>query len=104
MAGKTAIVTGSNVGIGLEVARGLASRGTTVILACRNRVKAEAAKKDIVDQSKGLIRDEQIEVMVIDLSDLSSVRSFVEEWGTRPLDILVKCVSCSPNSLNGTLF
>ncbi|KAH8834277.1 hypothetical protein DL96DRAFT_488592 [Flagelloscypha sp. PMI_526] len=89
LAGKTAIVTGSNVGIGLEVARGLASRGATVVLVCRNIAKAEAAKKDIVGQSKGLIRDEQIEVMVIDLSDLNSVRSFVEEWGTRPLDILV---------------
>ncbi|KAH8834283.1 hypothetical protein DL96DRAFT_1521947 [Flagelloscypha sp. PMI_526] len=89
LSGKTAIVTGSNVGIGLETARGLVSRGATVVLACRNRAKAEAAKKDIVSHSKGLISDQQVEVMVIDVSDLNSVRSFAEEWGTRPIDILI---------------
>ncbi|KAH8834299.1 hypothetical protein DL96DRAFT_489296 [Flagelloscypha sp. PMI_526] len=89
ISGKTALVTGSNVGIGLEIARGLASRGATVVLACRNREKAEAAKKDIIEQSSGHIRDDQVEVMVVDVSDLNSVRSLVEEWGQRPLDILV---------------
>ncbi|KAH8826357.1 hypothetical protein DL96DRAFT_1607766 [Flagelloscypha sp. PMI_526] len=88
LAGKTAIVTGANVGIGLEIARGLALRGATMILACRNREKGEAAKKDIVGRAKGKIRENQVQVMQIDLSDLFSVRAFVQEWGSRPLDIL----------------
>ncbi|KAH8824516.1 hypothetical protein DL96DRAFT_1614306 [Flagelloscypha sp. PMI_526] len=89
LTGKTAIVTGANVGIGLEIARGLASRGATVVLACRSREKAEAAKKDIVGSDNSNIRDDQIEVMQVELADLRSVRAFVQEWGSRPLDILV---------------
>ena len=38
--GKTAIVTGSNSGIGLETARFLVMRGASVILAVRNSIKA----------------------------------------------------------------
>ncbi|KAH8824902.1 hypothetical protein DL96DRAFT_1736475 [Flagelloscypha sp. PMI_526] len=87
--GKTAIVTGSNVGIGLEAARGLAERGATVILACRSPSKAEVAKRDIVDKSGGKVKEEQIEVMPIDLGDLDSVKQFVTTWGTRRLDILI---------------
>jgi protochlorophyllide reductase len=42
--GKTAIVTGANIGLGLETARELAAKNATVILACRNLEKANAAK------------------------------------------------------------
>lgn len=45
--GKTAIVTGSNTGIGKTTALDLAKRGSRVILACRNRERAEAAVYDI---------------------------------------------------------
>ncbi|KAH8826356.1 hypothetical protein DL96DRAFT_1529754 [Flagelloscypha sp. PMI_526] len=89
LTGKTAIVTGANVGIGLEIARGLALRGAIVILACRNREKAEAAKKNIVGSANGKVQDTQLEIMQVDISDLRSVRAFVREWGTRPLDILM---------------
>ena len=37
--GKTAIITGSNSGIGLETARFLVMRGASVILAVRNSIK-----------------------------------------------------------------
>ncbi|KAH8831644.1 hypothetical protein DL96DRAFT_1552914 [Flagelloscypha sp. PMI_526] len=89
LTGKTALVIGANVGIGLEISRGLASRGATVVLGCRNRDKAEAAKKDIEGSLKGNIRSDQIEVMVVNVSDLNSVRAMVQEWGSRPLDILL---------------
>ncbi|XP_034062112.1 dehydrogenase/reductase SDR family member 13-like isoform X1 [Gymnodraco acuticeps] len=45
--GKTAIVTGSNTGIGKSTALDLAKRGARVIIVCRNKDKAEAAAFDI---------------------------------------------------------
>ena len=45
--GKVVVVTGSNVGIGLETAVGVAAQGATTVLACRNQDKAEAAAKEV---------------------------------------------------------
>ena len=47
MKGKTAIVTGSNTGMGKETALELAKRGARVILACRNGEAGEAARQEI---------------------------------------------------------
>ena len=46
LAGKTAVITGGSVGIGLAVAEGLAAEGVAVVLAARNaeRLNAEAAR------------------------------------------------------------
>ncbi len=37
--GKTALVTGANGGLGFEVTRALAGKGSAVIMACRNTEK-----------------------------------------------------------------
>ena len=47
LAGKVAIVTGGNGGIGLGMARGLASAGARVVVAGRNAQKSAAAAKEI---------------------------------------------------------
>jgi len=47
MQGKVVVVTGSNVGIGLETAVGVAALQATTVLACRNQAKAEAAAKEV---------------------------------------------------------
>ena len=46
LTGKIAIVTGANSGIGYPMAQALACKGGTVILACRNKQKGEAAAVD----------------------------------------------------------
>ncbi|KAJ9585977.1 hypothetical protein L9F63_020374 [Diploptera punctata] len=74
MDGKTVIVTGSNTGIGKETARDLARRGARVILACRNLEKAKEARDDII-QSTG---NNKVEIRELDLSSLSSVRTFAK--------------------------
>ncbi|MBL8720365.1 MAG: SDR family oxidoreductase [Myxococcales bacterium] len=73
LAGKICVVTGANTGIGKETARGLASRGATVILACRDAQKGEAARADLA-ASTGR---QDLRVIPLDLADLDSVRAFV---------------------------
>jgi 2-deoxy-D-gluconate 3-dehydrogenase len=45
--GKTAFITGGNGGIGLGMAKGLAAAGATVVVAGRNKKKAEAALTEL---------------------------------------------------------
>ena len=71
LSGKTFIVTGANSGIGVVTVEQLARQGATVILACRRVPEGEAARAAIV--AKGI--KGTIEVMALDLADLSSVRS-----------------------------
>ena len=70
--GKIAIVTGSNTGIGFQMALVLADKGAHVILACRNLEKAEAAKREILKSSPNA----KVEVEILDLADLSDVEMF----------------------------
>ena len=85
--GRVAIVTGANTGIGLEAARELARKGATVVIASRNETKAEAAANDIRQHRP----TGEIVVMLLDLADLSSVRSFASAFHDRfdRLDLLV---------------
>lgn len=85
--GKTAIVTGSNTGIGKATALELAKRGARVILACRSRERAEPAVFDIRRESG----NNQVLFMPLDLSSLQSVRDFTETFlKTEPrLDFLI---------------
>jgi NAD(P)-dependent dehydrogenase (short-subunit alcohol dehydrogenase family) len=85
--GKIAIVTGSNTGIGKETARGLAKLGATVILACRDMTKAQAARDDIA-RTTG--RDD-VKAMALDLGSKASIRAFVAQFKASydRLDVLV---------------
>ncbi|XP_074536261.1 dehydrogenase/reductase SDR family member 13-like [Halichoeres trimaculatus] len=85
--GKTVIVTGSNTGIGKATALDLARRGARVILACRNKEKAETAAYDIRRESG----NSQVVFMQLDLASFKSIRNFAETFlKTEPrLDILI---------------
>lgn len=76
----------ANAGIGLESARQLAAFNANVTLACRDAAKGERARLDIV-ASTG---NQNVTVHVVDVSSFASVRSFVSEWGDKPVDILIK--------------
>ncbi|MGI9528288.1 MAG: SDR family oxidoreductase [Acidimicrobiia bacterium] len=68
--GQTALVTGGNSGIGFAAASELASMGAKVTIAARNRGKGEAAAAEIRAATSATV-----DVLGLDLSDLSSVRS-----------------------------
>lgn len=105
LVGKTTLITGSNtgnefllnncemvtlfvrIGIGYETAKEFAKRGARVILACRNKEKAEEAKKNIIKESDNT----NVIVKIVDFSSLDSVRAFAEDINATEerLDILV---------------
>lgn len=80
--GLTAVVTGANVGIGLETARWLCAAGVHVVLACRSLDKAEVAADDI----RRTIAGARVSTMRLDLSDLNSVRAFATEFASSEAD------------------
>jgi NAD(P)-dependent dehydrogenase (short-subunit alcohol dehydrogenase family) len=85
-AGRTAVITGANTGIGFEVARVLAARGARVILACRDLGKASDAAAGISappGAGVGAVR--------LDLASLASVRKAAEELHSQcgQIDLIV---------------
>lgn len=86
LAGKRAIVTGANSGLGYYTALELARRGAQVIVACRTKDKAHVAMKDLHDAVPGA----KLEFLSLDLADLESVRKFAETYNANypTLDIL----------------
>jgi len=83
--GKVAIVTGGNGGIGLGMARGLASAGARVAVAARNSEKSNSAARELKALGTDAI------AIDVDVTEEASVNAMVAEaagrWGR--LDILV---------------
>lgn len=84
--GRLALVTGANSGLGLATVKALASRQATVILACRSNRKAQVAQQQLHDQGLS-----GLELLELDLADLSSVRRAAESVRDRygHLDLLI---------------
>jgi NAD(P)-dependent dehydrogenase (short-subunit alcohol dehydrogenase family) len=71
--GKTALITGANVGIGKDIARQLALRPefARIYLACRNLDRAKAAKAELEAETGRRIFD----LVLMDMADPGSVRA-----------------------------
>lgn len=85
--GKVCVVTGANVGIGLETARGLARLGATVVMTSRDRARGEAALADV----RASIAGAKVELLDLDLGSLAKVRAAAAELLLRHarIDVLV---------------
>ncbi len=86
--GKRVVITGGNSGLGLETAKVLVARGANVVIACRNKKKAEAAVQEIAREAQD---GGDVVAMDLDLSKLKSVRDFAEAYKKKydRLDVLV---------------
>jgi NAD(P)-dependent dehydrogenase (short-subunit alcohol dehydrogenase family) len=84
--GRCIIVTGANTGIGFEAAKALAARGARVLLACRSKDKAEAAKARIRQATP----EADVAFLPLDQADLASVRRAAEQAAEEPrIDVLL---------------
>jgi NAD(P)-dependent dehydrogenase (short-subunit alcohol dehydrogenase family) len=81
------VVTGANSGLGLATTRAIARKGGHVILAVRDEAKGHRAIAEIIAEQPGA----QLEVRLLDLADLDSVRAFADRLrsDSARLDVLV---------------
>lgn len=88
MRGKICIVTGGNTGIGKATVAGLAERGATVVIACRDAGKGRAALDEVATKTGS----KDLHVMTLDLASLASVRAFAAAFMSQftRLDVLVE--------------
>jgi NAD(P)-dependent dehydrogenase (short-subunit alcohol dehydrogenase family) len=86
-AGRTAVITGANTGIGFESARVLAEHGAQVVLACRELDKATAAAARIAAAFPAA----EVAVVQVDLASLGSVRRAATDLvaGYERIDLLI---------------
>jgi len=84
---KLAIITGAGTGMGFEEAKAVAGKGFHTIMACHSPEAAEERRQAIVKATG----NEHVEVVGIDLADLSSVRRFADQIKARfqHLDLLM---------------
>ncbi|MGW3955233.1 oxidoreductase [Streptomyces sp. NPDC004752] len=85
LAGRVAVVTGANSGLGYVTARELARRGARVVLACRSEPRGSAAADRIVAEVPGA----DTEFGRLDLGELASVREFAARFRYDRLDLLI---------------
>jgi NAD(P)-dependent dehydrogenase (short-subunit alcohol dehydrogenase family) len=74
-AGRVAVVTGANSGLGYITSRELARNGARVVLACRDEVRGREAVARLI----AAVPDADVELRSLDMASLASIRSFAED-------------------------
>eukprot|EP00924_Labyrinthula_sp_SR-Ha-C_P014558 snap_masked-scaffold_34-processed-gene-1.57-mRNA-1 protein AED:0.11 eAED:0.11 QI:0/-1/0/1/-1/1/1/0/365 len=87
LAGRTVIVTGGNNGLGFSTSKYLFRHGARVVMTCRSGEKCKAAREEILYtptdgaiNPNAVLSTDNLVTMQIDLSNLSSIRDFVETF------------------------
>jgi NAD(P)-dependent dehydrogenase (short-subunit alcohol dehydrogenase family) len=75
LAGRVALVTGANTGIGKVTALELARRGARVIVGVRSVEKAVP----LLEESRAALGRDAIDALPLDLADFASIRTFATE-------------------------
>ena len=69
---KVFLITGANSGLGYETSKFLLEKGATVTMCCRDLIKGEKAKKELLKFNFS----GKIELVELDLSDLKNIKIF----------------------------
>ena len=87
LSGRRALVTGASTGLGEETTRALAAHGAAVTMAVRDPERGAAAAARI----HASVPDAELEVRIVDLASLASVRTFADAFGREHdrLDLLI---------------
>jgi len=86
MDNKLAIVTGANSGMGMATVEALSDEGAKVIMLCRSEKRGKESLQKLSEK-----KDRQLELMLCDLGDYDSIRSFVSRVKEKykKIDVLV---------------
>lgn len=84
LSGRRILITGSSMGIGFALARGLAEHGASVILNARNAERLETAAQDLITDGH------QVTTLAFDVTDGDAVRDAIASAEAEgPLDGLI---------------
>ena len=107
MTGKVVVITGANSGLGKEVATYVTSKGGKVYMLCRSVERAQSARNDIIKAATGIDTtgnnnidnsiDDRVNILSVDVGELSSVRNVVKELQQRESSI--HCLVCNAGVL-----
>ena len=81
-AAETVLITGSNRGIGLELARVYAERGWNVIATCRTPSQA-------TDLQAIAAEHDNLAIEQLDVTDVGQVAALAEKYAGKPIDVLL---------------
>lgn len=76
---RVAIITGAGTGMGFEEAKAVAAKGYYTVMACHHPAEAEARRQEIIRETG----NGNVEIIGIELADLSDVRRFADEIKAR---------------------
>jgi dehydrogenase/reductase SDR family member 12 len=93
LAGRVAVVTGANSGIGKATSRALAERGAEVFLLCRSKERGQAALEEL-RQSTGT---RGLRLVTVDVAEPGSVRAAVAAIDAERVHVLVNNAAVLPD-------
>ncbi|WP_440999687.1 SDR family oxidoreductase [Fodinibius sp. SL11] len=101
LANKLCIVTGANSGIGKETARNFTAKGAYVIMICRSKKRAEAARQEIIEDTGNT----RIKIILADLSIQQDVQDAAEQISNEfdQIDVLVNNAGLIANEREETI-